>query len=45
MPKYIEMGLTDVVHESDLFGAFMPPKEKQDDESEEVTSDENPDSG
>lgn len=34
MPKYIEMSLTDVVHESEIFGVVMPPKTKQEDLAE-----------
>lgn len=41
MPKYIEMSLTDVVHESEIFGVVMPPKTKQEQENpaEEVQAD------
>lgn len=29
MPKYVEMSVTDVIHESEIFGAAMPPKEEK----------------
>lgn len=31
MPKYIELGHTGVVHESEIFGAAMPPMTEQED--------------
>lgn len=36
MPKYIEMGHTGVVHESDILGAFMPPKVEQEETVEDA---------
>ena len=36
MPKYVEMSVTDVVHESEIFGAFMPSKEKQGKQTEDA---------
>lgn len=40
MPKYIELGCTDTVHESDIIGAVMPPKKKEaEPPNEEVSED------
>lgn len=37
MPKYVELSVTDVVHESEIFGAFMPPKQEEESENKSAT--------
>jgi hypothetical protein len=29
MPRYVEMSIDSVLHESDIFGAALPPQEAQ----------------
>lgn len=36
MPKFVEMSVTDVVHESEIFGAAMPPETDQGETAEEA---------
>lgn len=40
MPKYVEMSVTDVVHESEIFGAYRPPKEENEEATNEVKADD-----
>jgi hypothetical protein len=37
MPKYVELGCTDVIHESDIFGAARPPQEEPQDEETDTS--------
>lgn len=36
MPKFVEMSVTDVVHESEIFGAAMPPEADQRETAEDA---------